>query len=128
MARGFVHIERTLAGLLVPRFFAGDATRVGSQTPPDLDDKMPFVLVSRATGDRTAIDDNPIVDVDVFHFLDAQAWLLASDICDFLLTKPFPLDVVYCPEGPRELPWRADGSMRRYGATYATSLRRVRLT
>ncbi|SDT74373.1 hypothetical protein [Actinoplanes derwentensis] len=127
MPRGFAHIERTLAGLLVPRFFAGDASRVGSQTPADLDDRLPFAQVSKTSGGRTAVDDNPVVDVDVFALLDTTAWELASAICDFLLTKPFPLDTVYCPDGPRELPWRADGAIRRYGATYFTSLRRVQL-
>ncbi|MGK5677520.1 hypothetical protein [Actinoplanes sp. URMC 104] len=127
MARGFAHIERTLAGLLVPRFFNGDASRVGTQTPPDLDDKVPFCLLNKTAGDRTQIDDNPFVDLDVFHHLDTEAWRIANEISDFLLTKPFPLDVVACPESPRELPWREDSSLRRYGATYSMSLRRIRL-
>lgn len=127
VARGFAHIERTLSGLLVPRFFGGDASRVGSQTPEDLDGTLPFAWVSKTAGSRTAIDDNPVVDVDVFDALDSGAWRLASEICDYLLAKPWPLDTVFCPEGPRELPWRADSSLRRYGATYSMSLRRVQL-
>lgn len=127
MARGFAHIERAVSGLLVAQFFAGDATRAGSETPEDLDDRLPYVLVAKTAGDRSVIDDNPFVDVDVFHLLDSGAERLASDICDYLLSKPFPLDVVFCPESPRELPWRDDGSIRRYGATYSMSLRRVQL-
>jgi hypothetical protein len=127
VARRFAHIERALSGLLVTQFFDGDATRVGSETPPDLDDRLPYCLVSKTGGDRTVIDDNPFVDVDVFDLLDSDAEQLASDICEFLMTKPFPLDQVLCPEGPRELPWREDGSIRRYGATLSMSLRRIRV-
>jgi hypothetical protein len=127
VARGFAHLERTIAGLLVPQFFGGDATRVGSETPSDLEQRLPYGLITKTGGDRTVIDDNPFFDVDVFHPLDTGAETLASDICDFLIAKPFPLDFVICTEGPRELPWREDRSFRRYGATYSASLRRVQL-
>lgn len=127
MASRFAHLERTLHGLIVPRFLDGDTTRAGSQTPADLDARLPYVLLTRTGGDRTVIDDNPFFDVDTFAELDGDAEQLASDICDFLLSKPFPLDYVFCIEAPRELPWREDGSIRRYGATYSASLRRVRV-
>ncbi len=124
----FPHVQKLL--VLALEGLAGGAEHTGTETPDDLQDRLPFVRVRRVTGDSTWLNDRPVVEVDVFAATQDVAWRLAEDIRDYLVGPPPPLpllDRIDCEQGPRELPW-ADGRVRRWGADYRVTSRRRAVT
>jgi hypothetical protein len=126
--RDFPNIERLLASLFAP--IVGGEDHVGSETPDDLEERLPFVRVYRADGHRTHLFDYPIVDVDYFDVDEQTGAPRASRLANLLLRKPPPhpsIDLVTCEPSFRELPWGDNENVRRWGATFAFETRMVRV-
>lgn len=100
---------------------------VGIETPPDLEDQLPYVRVQRVAGSSDRITDSALTTVDVFHGLYGTAHGIAEDIRDWLVGPPPPIpriDHVVCVSAPQELPWDDQSPVRRFGATYRLQTRR----
>jgi hypothetical protein len=123
----FANIEHLLAYLF--EALMGGPDHTGSETPADLNDRLPFARFMRVDGGRDQLYDNPTVEVSVYALTEAEGLALADSICDQLLRRPAPhpaIDFVYCEPAPREVP-HGDGTVRRFDATYSLELRRTRL-
>lgn len=126
----FPDVEQTLAVLL--EALVGGELHTGTETPADLDKKMPFIRVIRPPGGgfSDAVNDYATVEIDVFHTnYHSGAKPLAERVRQFLTTQkhrlgPAVIDTITCTSSPGELPW-APG-IRRVGATYQTVARRYR--
>lgn len=126
--RDFPNIERLVAEIFATQL--GGAGHVGSETPDDLEQVLPFLRVVRVGGPRTHQFDYPVVDLDYFDVDEATGAPAASAIANRLLAKPPPhpsLDLVSCEPAFRELPWGDNESVRRWGATYFFETRMVRV-
>lgn len=126
----FPDVEETLAILLED--LVGGEQHTGSETPSDLDKRVPFIRVIRPPGGfDDGVSDFATVTIDVFHStyrLGAKP--LAERVRQFLTTGrhrlgPAVIDRITCTSGPGEMPW-APG-IRRVGATYQTVARRYRV-
>ena len=105
---------------------AGDG-HTGAQTPADLAGTLPFIRVTRFGGGADHVSDYPMVDVDVFAATYAAAQQLAEQVRARIVGPPPAaalLDRVVCEQGPHELPWGDDSTVRRFGATYRVTTRR----
>lgn len=108
----------------------------GIETPDDLTDpaagRMPFIRVLKGGGSRDHLNDEAIVDIDVFASTYTQAEALAEKVSAYLCGPPPPVaqfDRVDCDNPPQEFPWEDDGSatpVRRFGASYTVVTRRRR--
>lgn len=121
--RRFPDVQRALVAILGPLV----GGRAGTETPADLESRMPFVRVTRTGGPSDRVSDFALVDVDVFAATYATAEPLAEQIRQLLTGPPLRagvviLDRISCESGPTELPW-APG-VRRFGATYLVVSRR----
>jgi hypothetical protein len=109
------------------QFVAGDATRTGYVTPPDLAARLDFIQVRRVPGSaHDRLTDHAALDIDVFSATYAAADQLAARIDAYLCSKPPPLpavDTVVHTDGPHELPWE-DPDIRRIGLSYVMDTRR----
>lgn len=126
--RDFPNIERLIAGLFADEL--GGADHVGSETPDDLEGRLPFLRVVRIDGMRTHQFDYPIVDLDYFDVDEETGAPAASRLANRLLGKPPPhpsIDRVSCEPHFRELPWGDTETVRRWGATFAFETRMVRV-
>lgn len=126
--RDFPNIERVLAAVFAPHL--GGLEHVGNQTPADLEAVLPFARAVRTGGPRTATNDYPTVEVDVFAVDEAAGAPLASKLANLLLAKPPPhpsIDLVICEPSFRELPWGANESVYRLAATFFIETRMVRV-
>lgn len=125
----FPDIQRLLVdavAVLVPGI---DHTAI--ETPPNLEQMLPFIRVRRGPGSRDRLNDIASVDIDVFASTYTEAEALAQKVAEFLCGPPPPvpaLDRIDCDLPPQELSWDDDGStgLRRFGATYAVVSRRRR--
>lgn len=124
----FPFIARALAALLIELGLA-EIGRVGTETPVDLQNQLPFIRIVRVGGDSDLVNDYPQVDLDVFAASSVDGERLSEAIRQ-LLTMPAPpyvdgvlLDRIVCLSGAVERPW-ADVNIRRYGATYRVVARR----
>ncbi|MER7331665.1 MULTISPECIES: hypothetical protein [unclassified Micromonospora] len=122
-------MEETLAVLLEP--LAGGELHTGTETPADLDKRLPFIRVVRPPGGFSDQHTEYVtVNIDVFHSnYRSGAKPLAERVRQFLTTQkhrlgPAVIDTIVCTSGPGEMPW-APG-IRRVGATYQTVARRYR--
>lgn len=107
----------------------GGAEHADSETPEDLIDRLPFIRARKIDGDRDAIYDRPVLEVDAFGISRQVAQPLSELVFERLMRRPpaHPaIDAVYCSPSPRQLPW-GDGRIRRWSATYGFSLRRTRM-
>jgi hypothetical protein len=128
VVRQFLPVHRALARLLTAAgLVAPDA--IGSETPGDLQARMPYVRIVRVGGGSDLVNDYPQVDIDVFATTSRAGEDLAERIRQFL-TLPAPaytsgvlLDRIDCLTAATERPW-ADTRVRRYGATYRVVSRR----
>lgn len=126
--RDFPNIERLIASLFVDELGGWD--HVGSTTPDDLEQRLPYLRVMRVDGTRTHQFDYPIVDLDYFDVDEATGAPRASRLANRLLGKPPPhpsIDVAYCEPSFRELPWGDSETVRRWGATFTFETRMVRV-
>ncbi len=128
IARDFPDIERLVAHIFLDQL--GGADHVGSETPDDLEDHLPFLRAVRVGGPRTHLLDYPTFELDLFTADEADGKPLASQIANRMLGKPPPhpsLDVVGCDPVFRELPWGDNENVRRWGATFFAETRMVRV-
>ncbi len=128
IARDFPNIERLVCGLFAS--VLGGEDHVGSETPDDLEQYLPFLRVVRIGGGRTHQFDYPEADLDLFDVDEVDGAPRASAIANLLLAKPPPhpaLDLVSCEPTFRELPWGDNENVRRWGATFFFETRRVRI-
>lgn len=123
----FPDVEQVLA-VLLEALVPGER-HTGTETPKDLDVRLPFIRVMRTPGGSSdAVNDYVPLSVDVFHTsYHSGAKPLAETVRTFLTTQPLRLgpqviDRIRCDSGPGEMPW-APG-IRRVGATYSTVARR----
>lgn len=126
--RDFPNIERLITSLFIADL--GGEEHVGSETPPDLEQVLPFLRVVRVGGPRTHQFDYPVVDLDYFDVSEAVGAPAASAIGNRLLGKPPPhpsLDLVGCEPAFRELPWGDNEDVRHWGATFFFETRMVRV-
>lgn len=101
---------------------------VGTETPADLQARLPFVRVERIGGNATHLEDYPRVEVEVFDSTRAGAYALAEAIRSLLLSPlsrrvGSRIDNVDTEIAPRRLPWEAAGTVR-FSAEYSLSFRR----
>lgn len=104
-------------------------TRVGTQTPADLQDVLPFIEVSLVDGHSdTPLLETAIVDVDVYADTYDAAMALAKQVQFFLSVRARGQNVgsasirnVDCTSIPRSRPW-ADTAVFRVGATYSVGV------
>lgn len=118
----FPDVEAALLELL------DDLATCGTVVPSDLDSRMPFVKVSRFGGGDDLISDTAFVDVDTFAVQRADAYTLAEQVRQRLISGPHVLtagvlDVVGTNTGPHEVPWANQG-VRRFTAAYQVTTRR----
>lgn len=98
----------------------------GAETPPDLEDRLPFIRVERIGGSDARFTDHPRIAVDVFAATADEARALAGRASDLLLFLHGPVGGavvrdVRCDAGPSRQPW-ANPAVYRRGATYTVSL------
>lgn len=116
-------IEAVLAPWAEATFGAFSA----SETPADLEARLPVIRVERIGGADERFSLHPTVAVDVFAATADEARTLAGRVRDALLFLSGPLNGavikgVRCDSGPSRQPW-ANPAVRRWGATYTVSLR-----
>lgn len=98
----------------------------GTETPPDLQNHLPFVRIKRRGGTNDQFSDYARVDIDVFAETRAVGVPLTEEIRQYLLDgwalRQF--DWVVTESGPQELPWD-DPNVRRWVSTYRITARRT---
>jgi hypothetical protein len=100
--------------------------RVGTATPGDLENRCPFARVRRIGGaDVDPFTDAPRIAVDVFALTYAEGVDFAERVRQRLRSEPEPFDTVLTITGPTEQEWASGSRVRRWSATYRTSLRRT---
>lgn len=116
--------------LLVCEALAGYAApqNIGTVTPADLQDRLPFLRVHRIGGGDDFITDLARVDVEVHAGTAAQAWSLAREIQQQLISAPARtssgvLDRCRTESGPQEIPHTND-AVRLVITTYRVAVRR----
>lgn len=133
----YVSIEAGLQLLLVANFPELDGGEdgpfhTGTVYPADLKDRLPFAAVARIGGPQSALESNPLVDIDIFADTRPAAYSLSARVSAFLLgyprsvkvgTRLLVLDSVFETSGQVELPWE-DADVRRFKSTYQISARR----
>ncbi|MGW6948981.1 hypothetical protein ACWGHD_18905 [Streptomyces xanthophaeus] len=97
-----------------------------SETPPDLEDLLPFIRVERVGGPDERFTAHPRIAVDVFAATADEARTLAGRVSDALVFLRGPVgDAVVrrvtCDSGPSRQPW-ANPAIHRRGAAYTVSL------
>ncbi|MET0701724.1 MAG: hypothetical protein ABWY93_18895 [Mycobacterium sp.] len=124
----FILPARALAAMIIDAglIIAG---HIGSETPADLQSRLPYIRVLRVAGGSDLVNDYAQVDLEVFAATSLAGEQLAESIRQYL-TLPAPpytprylIDRIECLSGAAELPW-ADTRLRRYGATYRVVSRR----
>ncbi|WP_369147042.1 hypothetical protein [Streptomyces sp. R44] len=117
-------IEAVLApwlGSVIP------GTQFGAETPPDLEERLPFIRVERLGGSDGRFRQHPRVAVDVFAATADEARSTSSAVRDALLflrgeVRGAVVSDVRCDSGPSRQPW-ANTEIHRRGATYTVTLR-----
>lgn len=120
----FPNVQRELVADLVA--LLPGPQHVGTETPVNLADVLPFVRVVRRGGPRDRLNDTPSVDIDAWDITYAELERLVEQICERIVGPPpsvWQFDRVEIPVGPQELPW-GDGSIRRIGLTAQVVSRR----
>lgn len=112
----------------------GGTEHVGSETPPDLQQRLPFVRVTRYGGGDDGVTDTAEVDVDVYGTRRTPTFKLAEAIREVLLAAPHVLhtpdgpvvcDSVATITGPFQPPGGDDDTVRRFTASYSARFRRA---
>ncbi|MFD6363770.1 hypothetical protein ACFWFX_28600 [Streptomyces roseolus] len=103
------------------------SVQYGAETPPDLENRLPFVRVERVGGADGRFRQHPRVAVDVFAATTDEARALSSAARDALIAlrgevRGAVVSHVECDSGPSREPW-ANSEIRRRGAIYTVTLR-----
>ncbi|MFI9123883.1 hypothetical protein ACIGW0_31580 [Streptomyces bikiniensis] len=104
-----------------------DGLQYGAETPPDLEDRLPFVRVERLGGPDNRFRQHPTVAVDVFAATADEARATSRDVQKALLAlrgevRGAVISDVRCDSGPSPQPW-ANDEVHRRGALYTVTLR-----
>lgn len=104
------------------------STQIGTSTPPDLADHLPFIRVTRFGGSDDRIRDLARIDVDTFGPTRAVAQPLAEQVRQRLLSWPLVvtggvIDRAETLTAPAEVPWD-NQQIRRWTASYTVTCRR----
>lgn len=125
--RVFPDVQAVLIADLV-KLVDGRDDHTGYVTPPDLADLLPFIRVRRIAGAHDGFDDRADVDVDIFSASYREAMDLARRVDGYLTQNtapPIPMfDRIWNVDGPHELPWDDEGTIRRIGLQYSITTRR----
>ncbi|MFG3710886.1 hypothetical protein [Micromonospora sp. NPDC047730] len=121
----FPDVQKVLAAALAA--LVGGPEHTGSETPDDLQDRLPYIRVRRRGGPSDRFSDYASVEVDVFASRYDVAEPLAEAVRELLTGTPITvgravIDRITCPNGPVERPWGP--GVRRFGATYRVVSRR----
>lgn len=114
--------------LLVPWLKARITARVGTETPDDLEQVLPFVQVQRFVGPSGVFFDHPMVELNVFAASKADADSLAREV-DWLILHELPgttygRSTVSRTQSMSAPAWRdyLNDNLRRFQASYALTL------
>jgi len=123
----FPDIHRVLINVL--EVLAGGPEHLGTQTPADLQDRLPFVRVLRRGGPSDRLSDYPRVEIDTFGATYTEAEQLAAVVHEYLTgirlrADGAVVDRVAVDQAPVELPWSPQ--VRRFQARYLFVCRRIR--
>ncbi len=123
--RVFPDVESAVMDLL-ERWYG---LNVGTATPADLEDFLPYVRVGLVAGRDDFVTDYSVLDLDVFTATRQQGYDLHEDIRARLLGRPHAtglavIDRVRTEEKARPVPWD-NPRVRRRLATYRISARRA---
>ena len=103
--------------------FAAD--HLGTSTPDNLEQRLPFLRVRRIGGyDADPFTDRARISVDVFAGSYADGVAKAEAVRQRYRSGPYPFDRVDTVTGPVETPWSDGSDVRRWTATYLMSSRR----
>jgi hypothetical protein len=99
----------------------------GAETPPDLEERLPFIRVERIGGPDDRFAAHPRIAVDVFAASSDEARTHSDQVREALVFVNGPVGGavvrgVRCDAGPSRQPW-ANPAIYRRGATYTVSLR-----
>lgn len=123
--RRFPDVQAVLVAVLAD---LAAADRVGVETPPDLEQRLPFIRVARIPGgSSTDVNDYARVQVDVLGATYAEVEPLTERVRQFLTGPPIRsgpavLDRVSYESGPHEAVWSP--TVRRMSAIYLIVSRR----
>lgn len=134
-ARRFPDAETAVQDIIAD--LVGGVEHVGSETPNDLQQRLPFARVTRIGGGDDGVTDTAELDVDVYGTRRTATWMLAEAVRERLLAGPHALTVdgiaVVCDRvstitGPFQPPGGDDDTVRRFAASYSARFRRAPLT
>lgn len=119
----FPDVEATLVAALA------DLASCGTVTPPNLQQAMPFLRITKLGGSDDGFSDTSSTSIDAFASTRAVALVLAEDVRARLLSYPLvvngvTIDRVTTVTGPYEVPWASDLTVRRFSASYTIVTRR----
>ncbi len=121
--RVFPDMQRVLVAELA--VWVGE--NVDTETPDDLQDRLPFIRVERVGGGRDRVSDAPVIELQFYAATYAAVQPLAEQVCEWLCGPPSPvaaIDRALCTSGPTEIPY-GDERIRRMVATFQLTTRRV---
>lgn len=124
MASAFLDPEMLLVGANQDGILSPYGT-VGTFTPVDVADHLPFITVRVGGGPRDQREWRPRMDIQVFGPNRPTCREVIESVDDFL-TKPLGIwqfDEVICNSGPQEVHW-ADDKCRLWVAEYQLVIRR----
>lgn len=118
-----IDIEAVLIGWLEATV---EGVRASTETPPDLDDRLPWLQVRRVSGPYDGFRrDQPTVDIAAYAAAGPDACDLALRVQEFLYTQLWGattggavISRVETRVGPHWVPYDNPG-LRRYEATYS---------
>lgn len=134
-SRGYPDVETVVQDVIAE--LVGGVRHVGSETPPDLQQRLPFVRVTRYGGGDDGVTDAADIDVDVYGDRRTPTLRLAEQVRE-LLTRGshvvssggarVVLDAVETILAPFQPPGNGDETVRRFTASYSVRARRTPTT
>ena len=109
-----------------------DLATVGTFTPADLKDHLPFVLAYRFAGTDDGITDRAVVGIDTFAATRDVGLALAEQVRQRIVAAPHVVEVNDSPvvidtartaEAPHEVAY-GDSGVRRWVSSYTVTVRR----
>lgn len=134
-SRRYPDVETVVQDMLAE--LVGGTSHVGSETPSDLQARLPFVRVTRYGGADDGITDNADIDVDCYGSRRSATLRLAEQVRE-LLTRgshvvssdgaQVVVDRVATILAPFQPPDDGDPAVRRFTASYSVRARRTPTT
>lgn len=135
MSRGYPDVETVVQDMLAD--LVGGASHVGSETPADLQQRLPFLRVTRFGGGDDGFTDAADIDVDCYGSRRSTTQHLAEQVRERLTRGSHlvvsgevrvVLDSVLTIAGPVQPPAGPDDTVRRFTASYSVRARRAPIT